>query len=123
MPGDHNIPLPRTVPSDPGAAENERAVREAVEKLTAERDQLMARQDAARLRIHGFEPPRPFEVEGFPVESYRPREGDVLILQSDKRIPASVVERIKQQLAETFPGHKALILEGGMTFRVVREDS
>lgn len=37
MLGETNIPLPSTVSSDP-RAEDERAVREAVERLTAERD-------------------------------------------------------------------------------------
>lgn len=46
--------------------------------------------------------------------------GDVLVMQLPFRTPPTVLERMRQQLGERFPGHEVVFLEGGLRLTVAR---
>lgn len=63
------------------------------------------------------------KTEEFKVESFSPKKGDVLIVQSERRLSDDAAERIKSIILNHFgPDHKVLILDKGMSFKVVREN-
>lgn len=46
--------------------------------------------------------------------------GDKIVLRHPKHLSELAVDRLKQQVEELFPGHKAIILEEGMDIKIAR---
>ena len=56
------------------------------------------------------------------VRILRLQPGDVLVLQCEKFLDREEAHYITQQLAARFPGHEAIVLDGGVTLDIARRE-
>ena len=56
------------------------------------------------------------------VRILRLQPGDVLVFSCEKFMDDAEVDRIRQQTAARFPGHEAIVLDGGLTLDIARRE-
>lgn len=57
------------------------------------------------------------------VRILRLEPGDVLVLQCEKFLDREEASYITEQVAAYFPGHEAIVLDGGVTLDIARKEA
>lgn len=63
----------------------------------------------------------PTELEGLEVKLYRPQDGDILVIHTDREITADQYDRAAEWFKNFMPGGRVIILQPGMKLDVVRQ--
>jgi len=91
-------------------------------ELDAQETLVGARESAAdRLRsLSGSESDAQGDVELPEVRILRLQEGDVLLFQSPRCLTDKEADVLVKRIGAAFPGHRALVVEGGVELAVAR---
>ena len=61
-------------------------------------------------------------IDALKIEGYEPKKGDVLVFSFERPISAEIAQRIRQHVQDLLGSDKkVMILERGVSLRVVRE--
>jgi hypothetical protein len=62
-------------------------------------------------------------TDEFPVQVYTPQKGDVLVINSEKRLSPDQFSRLQSMMRQQFgKDHKVLVLDKGFSLQIVREN-